>query len=128
MSSFSASSPSELEAVFNHIVLPPRLPSKQDVQLHKVENALTDRLLNASRVLRDHINVEYDDQWSCIRRSLQTCKAVNVGGKLNKSSLLTHFRSLERKDILILHIAEQNAGLLVRRHREQVSPDSLIVH
>ena len=122
MSTFSASAPSVFEGVFNHIVLPPRLPSKKDAQLHKIENALTDRLLNASRVLIDHANIEYNDQWNCIRRSLESCKAVNVGGKLNKASLLTQFRNLQRKEILILHIAEQNAGLLVRRHHEQVFP------
>ena len=124
MGTFSASAMSSLERVFNHIVLPPKLPSKKDSRLYEIESALTQRLLTASRLLRDHVNVEYHDQWDCIRRSLESCKAVNLGGKLNKNSLLTQFRNLQRKDILILHIAEQNAGMLIRRHHEHVSPSS----
>lgn len=114
----SASLPSTLESLFNHVALPPRLPGEHDHKIEEIECALTVRLLSASRELRDLMYNDFGDQWDSIRRSLQTCKAVNAGGKLNKASLVTEFRSLERKDLLILHVAEQNAGLLIRRHHE----------
>lgn len=116
--STSASLTSILESLFNHVALPPRLPGKRDHNIEEIECAITVRLLNASRDLRDLMYNDFGDQWDSIRRSLQVCKAVNAGGKLNKASLVTAFQKLERKDILILHVAEQNAGLLIRRHHE----------
>lgn len=114
----SASLPSTLELLFNHVALPPRLPGRHDHKIEVIEFALTVRLLNASQELRDLTYSRFGDQWDSIRRSLQICKAANAGGKLNKASLVTEFRRLERKDLLILHVAEQNAGLLIRRHHE----------
>ena len=124
MSTSAASSSSILESLLNHVALPLRLPGKEESRIDQIEQALTDCLLDASRTLRDLTNTEFGGHWDCIYRALQICKAVNTGGKLNKTSLLTGFRSVERRDPLILHVAEQNAGLLIRRHYERV-PQSL---
>lgn len=118
MNTPSALSPSTLELIFNHVALPPRLPGRHDHRIEEIECALTVRLLNASRELRDLMYSDFGDQWDSIRRSLQICKTVNAGGRLNKVSLVTEFQRLERKDLLILHVTEQNAGLLIRRHQE----------
>lgn len=118
MNTPSASLPSTLELLFNHVALPPRLPGKHDHKIEDIEYAMTVRLLNASRELRDLMYKEFGDQWDTICRSLQICKTVNAGGKLNKASLVVEFRRLEPKDLLILHVTEQNAGLIVRRHHE----------
>lgn len=118
MATSSASSPSLIELIFNHVALPPRLPGKQEDRIDHIEGALTDRLLAASRTLKNLTSVEFSNDWDCIRRSLEICKTVNAGGRLNKTSLLKEFRSLERKDLLILHVAEQNAGLTIRRYQE----------
>jgi hypothetical protein len=118
MNNPSANKPFLLESLVNHISLPPRLPDKRENWTDQIESALTERVLDASRTLRDLTNGELSYQWDCIRNILQTCKFVNAGGKLNKTSLLTEFRRLGRKDLLILHVVEQNAGLLIRRHQE----------
>ena len=121
MNPSSASALSVLESLCNHVALPPRLPGKQEHSINQIEHALTERLLDASRTLRDLVNLTnngFGVQWDCIRRVLQTCKAINTGGKLNATSLLTEFRQVERNDLLILHVAEQNAGLLIRRQHE----------
>ena len=107
-----------LESLFNHVALPPRLPSKQDGRLEQIEQGLTQRMLDASRALKDLTSERFSDEWNCIRRSLQACRTVNAGGKLNKASLLAEMRGLERQDILILHVAEQNAGLLIKRYNK----------
>ncbi|KAJ9648167.1 hypothetical protein H2199_001945 [Coniosporium tulheliwenetii] len=104
-----------LESLFNHVALPPRLPGKQDTRIEQIEQALTVRISDASRALGDFTNEKFRDQWNCIRRSLQACKTVNAGGKVSKTSLLAELRGLERRDLLIVHVTEQNAGLLVRR-------------
>lgn len=107
-----------LESLVNHITLPPHLPGKEENRIEQVEHALTGYLLDASRTIRDLTNGQLSHQWECIRNILQICKVVNAGGKLNKTSLLTEFRRLEHNGYLILHIAGQNAGLLIRRQYE----------
>jgi len=120
LSAFDAmnTSASLLESLFNHVALPPRLPGKQEDRIDEIEHALTSRLLDASRTLRDLTGLDFGDQWDCIRRLLEVCKTVNSGSKLNKTALLTELRRLGRKDLLILHVAEQNACLLIRRQHE----------
>ncbi|MCJ1463509.1 hypothetical protein MMC07_002117 [Pseudocyphellaria aurata] len=118
MTTHSASVPSTLELLFNHVALPPRLPGKEDHRIEEVQCALTAGLLNASRELRDLVYKDYGDQWDSIYRSLQICKNMNAGGRLNKATLVTQFQALARKSLLILHVTEQNAGLLIRRHHD----------
>ncbi|KAI9781703.1 MAG: hypothetical protein M1816_002199 [Peltula sp. TS41687] len=108
-------SASSLESVFNHFVLPPKLPCKRDSKIEEIERHLTTRLLNATDILRGFSSDESAQAWSCIQRSLKICIIVNEDGRLNKTSLLEAFRRLQHKDGLILHVAEQNAGLLIRR-------------
>ena len=107
-----------LECLVNHVALPSRLPGKADSNVDQIQHALTSRLQDASRTLRNQMNGESSRQWECVRNILQICTTVNTGGKLNKISLLSQFGRLEHKDLLILHIAEQNAGLLIRRDFE----------
>lgn len=107
-----------LESLFYHVTLPPRLPGKQDHNTEKIEHALASRLLDATRALRDLVDEQSRDQWDCVRRALQSCRIINAGGRICRNSLLNELRSVECKDLLLLHIAEQNAGLLIRRHHE----------
>lgn len=105
-----------LNALVNHVGLPPCLPGKQEEGLDEIEDALAVRLLNACRALRDLTEGELSQQWDRIRKILQICRVVNAGGKLDKASLSSEFQTLERKDLLILHLTEQNAGLLIWRN------------
>ena len=118
----ASSTSSIIESLFHHVVLPTRLPGARESSIDETERALTDRLLAATRTLRDLASNEGGDQWDSLCRSFQICRVVNAGGRLNTRSLSTEFRSLERNDLLILHITEQNAGLLIRRQHEQVPP------
>ena len=43
-----------ITSLFEHVCLPPRLPSREDDQLVEVERAILQRLLSAARKLRDH--------------------------------------------------------------------------
>jgi hypothetical protein len=118
MSNSLAHHPHLLGSLVNHVALPPQLPGKADSNVDQIQHALTSRLLDASRTLRDQTKGEFSSQWESIRNILHVCRTVNAGGKLNKASLLAEFGRLERKDFLILHVAEQNAGLLVRINYE----------
>jgi hypothetical protein len=52
------------------------------------------------------------------RRLLESSVILNRGGRLNQTTLLTAFQDLEINGILVLPVAEQNAGLLIRRSTE----------
>ena len=111
-----------LTSLFNHLALPLQLPGKHESKIEEIELALTIRLLDATRYLRLLTGNDASEMLDYIRRSLETCKLVNANGRLNKSSLLNAFRGLERREVLILHVAQQNAGLLIRRHNAYVIP------
>lgn len=109
-----------IESVFNHVALPPQLPGKYDRAIEETEGALLDYLLAACRTARELTSNRLAGQWhwDCIYRSLQTCKMINIGGKINKAILLNECQSLGRKEVLLLHVTKQIAGLLVRRYLE----------
>lgn len=110
--------PTIWDTLVHHIALPPRLPGRQDSRLEELDEALTERLYDACCSLRKLPVERFSADWDCIRRILFTCKVVNAGGKLSKESLLTAFQELHGNDLLILHVVEQNAGILVRRYKQ----------
>ncbi|OCL12896.1 hypothetical protein AOQ84DRAFT_417852 [Glonium stellatum] len=108
-------SASLLPLVFNHIALPPQLPGSHDSNIEEVGKDICARLLNANRHLtglKSDILVQASHH---VHQSLEICMLVNDVGRLNKSALLESMRDLKRGEVLILHITEQNAGLLIRR-------------
>jgi hypothetical protein len=110
-----ASLPGELlESLFNHIVLPPHLPGQQDTRLDRVERALVERLLDSTVKLSRLPHNDFVNDLESLRCSLETCRRVNSGGRLNKTSLLTAMRELHGRDFIALHITEQNAALIIR--------------
>ncbi|KAH8810980.1 hypothetical protein F5884DRAFT_897492 [Xylogone sp. PMI_703] len=114
----SDSSPSLTKILFNHVALPPQLPGKQDDSVSQVECGLINLLHSASRTLRDFTSNDLYNQFDAVCYALRICKALNAGRKLESAALAAEFRKLGRKEFLILHIAEQNAGLLIRRHQD----------
>ncbi len=108
------------ESLIHHVALPPRLPGRREGRIDRLELALINRLLDATRTLCSVSDETLYRHWDSTRRTLQVCKELNAGGKLSKFTLVTEFRTLGHSEILILHITEQNAGLLVRRSEELV--------
>ncbi|KAE9368715.1 hypothetical protein N431DRAFT_547638 [Stipitochalara longipes BDJ] len=104
-------------AAFNHLALPARLPSKQDAKPVQVGEDILERVLEATITMIGIANHPFSLAHQVLLRSLQSCKTINKGGKLDATSLLAAFRTLECEDVLILHITTQNTGLLVRREK-----------
>ncbi|EEP77435.1 predicted protein [Uncinocarpus reesii 1704] len=104
-----------LEGLVNHLTLPPRLPGKREENLIQIEQELLLRLQDAARALHQQSNDGLSDIWDRVRYILEICKTTNARGKLDKARLSTEFQTLRLDIPLILHIAEQNAGLLVWR-------------
>lgn len=103
------------EKVFNHLVLPPMLPGGQDAQLEDEAQDFIQRLLKAVGTLRGAVGSEHDEALTSLDQSLRLCSTLNRG-RLDKETLLPAFQKLGNA-CLILYILEQNAALLIRRHK-----------
>lgn len=104
-----------LESVFNHLVLPPKLPGRQDTDIEGVEKCILDRLIHACGTLDQLADQSLDGIWSSTHDSLLNCMDINIC-RLEKASVQRELRRLQPKKFLILHVAEQNAALLLRYH------------
>ena len=102
-----------LLTVFNHLVLPPKVPGEADTDSASIANAIGQRLVHACDTLIT-IAGRSEDAWASIQHCLHACLRVNQG-RLEKASLKLEFHNLQPGETLILHIVEQNAALLVRR-------------
>jgi hypothetical protein len=100
--------------VFNHLVLPPQLPGKQDADIESSGDAIILRLIKAAFTLSTLASKEQKSPWYAIRQYLRRCQSLRVHGRLEKSSLISKFRNFDQEHPLLLHIAEQNAALIVR--------------
>ncbi len=109
-----------LESVFNHLVLPPKLPGQLDTDIEGIEHDILTRLIRACDTLGKFAGQEFAETWASLRHSLRVCLKANQG-RLEKTLMLQEFYNLQPKDLLILHVVEQNAALLIRRHVRQVS-------
>lgn len=101
-----------MEALANHITLPPQLPGRKDENLSEIGSDFIAFLLGSISKLGP--NGEYD----ILRRGLQAAKILNTGGRLQKATLTTALRQMQDGEFLILHIVEQNCGLVIRRDHE----------
>lgn len=102
-----------LNSVFNHIVLPPKLPTTQDGNQLLLVKDLQTRLLAACDTLRKLCQFEDGRAWDILERSVRSSRAVH-GEFLDKEDVRWAFDHLEN-EWLLLHIEKQNAALLVHR-------------
>lgn len=108
-----------LQAVFNHLVLPPRLPGSQDPDIEAVSYDVLTRIIRASDTLDSLVGPPWSKAYQSLRASFEACLPLH-SGRLDKSVLLAYFRELQPDQMLILHVAEQNAALLIRRTKQSV--------
>ncbi|KAK8175389.1 hypothetical protein IWX90DRAFT_469628 [Phyllosticta citrichinensis] len=66
-----------LKRLVCHVVLPEKLPARQEESNTEIAAALTERLLQASRVLKDCAPYEEFRVWDDLRRVILTAKEVN---------------------------------------------------
>ncbi|KAH6649391.1 hypothetical protein F5144DRAFT_542592 [Chaetomium tenue] len=114
-----------LESVFNHIVLPPKLPGRQDADLDAVGNNILTRLIHASETLAALPGQETQEAWQSVRQLLLTCLELHQDG-FDKASLPNAFSQLGVGCPVILHIAEQNCAILIRRVLQDLDDDGVV--
>ncbi|CBX97993.1 hypothetical protein LEMA_P094020.1 [Plenodomus lingam JN3] len=100
--------------VFNHLVLPPQLLGRQDESIGSTGDAIIARLIQATLTLSRITSQEQTTPWYAISQSLHRYQSLHAHGRLEKLSLICQFRKINQEQPLLLHIAEQNAALIVR--------------
>ncbi|KIW67043.1 hypothetical protein PV04_06320 [Phialophora macrospora] len=103
-----------LRAVANHVVLPPDLPGGVDKNLPDINGDLLRRAQDACTELKAAIKSEFQQELSLLESSLDYCYFIHTSAHLDSLQLQRAFRRLQQGEILIIHVNEQNAGLLVR--------------
>lgn len=101
-----------LEAVFNHLVLPPKLPGREDANLEDLSQDFVQRLLASCAKLESFVLSDLGQIISSLRHSLRVCGELNRG-RLDRKSLISAFQTIKEQP-LILHVVEQNTALLIR--------------
>lgn len=105
-----------LEFLFNHVFLPAQLPHSDDHQGGTGDRALVDHLIEFCQLFRDLNHIEHYSQWSTVLRTLRTFATLHRNNKsLSKNALKSAFRDASDGAILILYIAIQNSGLIIRK-------------
>ena len=105
-----------LDYLFNHLFLPPQLPVGDDSQSGTGDRALVEHLIKACRLFRDLNHTDYYAPWSTVLRTLRTFAALHRKNySLSKNALQSAFDDARDGAILILHIAIQNSGLIIRK-------------
>lgn len=106
------------EALYNHLVLPPWLPHRQDSNIHDIEQELIDRLIESARHMRDLPENVFGSTWDSIHRSLQATKSINAGGRINRTTLSQELLNLGSTGFLLVHVCAQNCVVTIRRTQE----------
>ncbi|KAL9002774.1 MAG: hypothetical protein Q9188_004316 [Gyalolechia gomerana] len=109
---------SRLDYLFHHVFLPTQLPQRSDTESGQGDQALVELLLESLdtfRAANDHV---YYQHWSTIHRSLRLFAQLHGKSKsLSRTSLKAAFRDAANGEILILHVALQNSGLVLQKRR-----------
>ncbi|WQF89185.1 Putative P-loop containing nucleoside triphosphate hydrolase [Colletotrichum destructivum] len=117
-------------ALYNHLVLPAKLPQHRDLdqQIPLVEKTLCRRMAVAARImsaLPDNTNT-CRETWETVRQTVVACQRLYQGGRIDKVSLLRELQQLGPSGFIVLHIETQNAGLIIRRTQDPVFNDSVV--
>jgi len=105
-----------LRSVYNHVVLPPDIPGRLDSNLLAINQDLLLRVQNACSEVASATGAEFGREINFLRKSLNYCWCIHISQYLDSSQLQSAFRDLNDGESLIIHVVEQNAGLLVRRN------------
>ncbi|KAF2186028.1 hypothetical protein K469DRAFT_664515 [Zopfia rhizophila CBS 207.26] len=122
----AASRTALLEHLYCHIVLPRKLPGREDNQLDKLQVVLGDRFIAALKHLIQLASLDVQSQLDTVRCSVQTSTTLNIGVRLNRLSLLKELSCVEGSNALILYISEQNAGVIIYSKRDHYGENRAI--
>ncbi|EPE04337.1 hypothetical protein F503_01341 [Ophiostoma piceae UAMH 11346] len=104
-----------LEQAFNHIVLPPEIPGKEDANPDDIGYDLVRRLRRACDALKSITGSSFQQGWQLLDAALEGSQHI-IGGPLTKSNLYPIFAQVAKENgFACLHMKEQNAALIMYR-------------
>jgi hypothetical protein len=103
-----------LRAVANHVLLPPDLPGGVDKNLSEISRDLLRRVRAACVDMNFALEGEHRQVLNSLRTSLDYCERMHTSLTLDSTQLQWAAQQLSEQEILIIHVQEQNAGLLIR--------------
>ncbi|KAM0493507.1 hypothetical protein ACHAP8_009137 [Fusarium lateritium] len=107
----SEDEPALLEALFHHLVLPPKLPPSFDGDNNALKRSLGRRLLDALDTFRD---VGDPNIWQTLEASLHATQSLHSA--LNQHDILRALEIVQRSDgavWLAVHVEAQNSALII---------------
>lgn len=109
-----------LRSVLDHAILPPNVPGKREKEeiYWEISNNLLTRLLGACKEAESLTTQPFSDVIRSLSESLQACHELNQG-RLDKETMLRYFAQIKPQDVLILHVIEQNAAILIRHEIDE---------
>ncbi|CVK86307.1 uncharacterized protein FPRN_06247 [Fusarium proliferatum] len=114
------------DALYNHLVLPPQLPQRQDANLDELEKALLSRFLVSVKHMRDLPGNDQSYVWSLIERGLRATQSIHAGGHVDRTALIRELNDFGGSDFLVVYVRSQNCALYVRRSQDAVFGASVI--
>ncbi|KLP18435.1 uncharacterized protein LW94_1352 [Fusarium fujikuroi] len=114
------------DALYNHLVLPPQLPQRQDANLDELEKALLNRFLVSVKHMRDLPGNDQSYVWSLIERGLRATQSIHAGGHVDRTALIRELNDFGESDFLVVYVRSQNCALYVRRSQDAVFGASVI--
>jgi hypothetical protein len=110
-----------VHSVYNHLVLPPKLPGHEDDAIQAVSQNVLTRLIDACNRLISLTPQPLADGFRTLQSSLVACQEINGGSNfIDRISTMQHTRDLDPCHVLIFYVIEQNAALLVYQTQGQV--------
>lgn len=104
-----------IDALLYHLTLPARLPGSEEYK--NIDAEIVRCFVNTAFKFKQELPAEYKTQYDQVARFLKASQAATtVNGGLSKEILLKEFVNFHAAGLgafLILHIGEQNAGLLI---------------
>lgn len=107
-----------LRGTFNYVALPPKCPASFDNDLARIEESLASRMLRASDTLVSLTSQGSDRAWKAVTKALESCWRIHQKGVVDKKALVEALQRVKENVPVIVHVSEQNAGLLIRYERE----------
>ncbi|KAL6701246.1 hypothetical protein J3F84DRAFT_391848 [Trichoderma pleuroticola] len=115
-----------LKPLIDHAVLPPKLPGKREEDYEALSHQLLKRFLHACETVESLASPPFADAFRSLSESLRACMNLNRGC-LDRETLLKYFSQLQPNTVLICHVVEQNAAVLIRLENSQRSDEQFVV-
>lgn len=102
-----------LKRQYNHIVLPVNVPGAEDGDIVRVERALLDRMHHAIGEFLPFVPQAHQESITAVKTAMWTCRTLHVEGTIDKNALLIELPGVLNGTMLILHVKQQNAAVLI---------------